>query len=102
VKTRRKLTAIALLVSLPTLAIAKEVDPDVYELYDYVGKIYSGLLLPIGSILAGFVIMWGGITYAMSAGDASKTGQAKELIIGAVSGEVLLLCAWAIVKLVNS
>lgn len=101
-KIKKKLIAFSLLVSLPTLAVAQEVDQDVYELYDYVGKIYSGLLLPLGSILAGFVIMWGGITYAMSAGDASKTGRAKELIIGAVSGEVLLLCAWAIVRLVNS
>jgi hypothetical protein len=101
-KISKKILAVILLVSLPALATAQEVDPDVYELYDYVGKIYSGLLLPIGSILAGFVIMWGGITYATSAGDATKIGRAKELIIGAISGEVLLLCAWAIVRLVNS
>ncbi len=101
-KIRKKIAATVLLTLLPAVAIAQEVDKDVYELYDYVGKIYQGLLLPIGSILAGFVIMWGGITYSMSAGDASKVSRAKELIIGAISGEVLLLCAWAIVRIINS
>jgi len=98
---RKKIIALAFLLTMPVLAVAEDVNPDVEQLYNYVGGFYKTLLLPLGSILAGFVIMWGGVTYAMSAGDASKVGRAKELIVGAISGEILLLCAWAIVKLIK-
>jgi len=85
-----------------SLAAGQQIDNDTAELYTMVGDFYQNLLLPIGSILAGFVIMIGGIMYAISAGDASKVGKAKELIVGAISGEALLLCAWAIVKILSS
>ena len=98
-RLRTKQFLLLAMVVAPTVAMA-QADADVTSLYTYVGTLYRNLLFPIGSVLAGFVIMWGGIMYAMSAGDTSKTGRAKELIVGAISGEVLLICAWAIVKII--
>jgi hypothetical protein len=85
------------LLLLPVVAFAVE-DPDVTQLYAYLGGFYNRLLLPIGTVLAGLVIMFGGISYAMSAGEPSKVQKAKEYIFGAISGEVLLIGAALIVK----
>ena len=82
---------------LPVIASAAG-DPEVSQLYDYLGSFYNKLLLPIGTVLAGFVIMFGGISYAMSAGEPGKVQKAKEYIFGAISGEVLLIGASLIVK----
>jgi len=53
-------------------------DSDVTEIYTYLNSWYWKFLLPIGTTLAGFVIMYGGITYALSGGDPSKAGKGKE------------------------
>ena len=82
-------------LALPRVALA---DQDTKQLYEYIGGFYHKLLLPLGTVLAGFVIMYGGISYAMSAGDPSKVQRAKEYIYGAISGLVLLICAALIVK----
>ncbi len=82
---------------LPVVTFAVE-DPDVAQLYTYLGGFYNRLLLPIGTVLAGLVIMFGGISYAMSAGEPSKVQKAKEYIFGAISGEILLIGAALIVK----
>ena len=84
-------------LALPVVAFAVE-DPDVTQLYTYLGNFYNRLLLPIGTVLAGLVIMFGGISYAMSAGEPGKVQKAKEYIFGAISGEVLLIGAALIVK----
>lgn len=89
----------ALAVSaLPAIALAD----DTADLYKYIKDWYDKLLLPAGTILAGIVIMYGGIAYAMSAGDPSKVQKAKEYIYGAISGLVLLICAALIVRTVVS
>ena len=82
-------------LALPKVALA---DDDTEQLYSYIKAFYDNLLLPLGTILAGFVIMYGGISYAMSAGDPAKVQRAKEYIYGAISGLVLLICAALIVK----
>jgi|GEM_PF-1308437 len=86
-----------LVLGTPYLARAAS-DENAKQLVTYVRDFYMGLLLPVGTVLAGFVIMYAGIVYAMSAGDPGKTGVAKEYIIGAVSGLALLLTAAMIIN----
>jgi hypothetical protein len=74
---------------------------DVDQLTGLVKDWYYGLLLPIGVILAGIVILIGGIMYASSSGDAGKAQKAKEIIFGAITGLVLLICAALIVRTVT-
>ena len=73
-------------------------DDDLDQLYRLVGAWYNSFLLPFGSVLAGIVIIIGGIMYASSGGDSSKTGRAKELIIGAITGLILLVSASLIIR----
>lgn len=70
---------------------------DVSELTNFVGEWYRDLFLPLGVVLAGIVILIGGIMYASSGGDASRIQKAKELIYGAISGLVLLILAILII-----
>jgi len=90
--------ALAGFLVLATPYLARAADDDAKQLVNYVRDFYMGLLLPVGTVLAGFVIMYAGIVYAMSAGDPGKTGVAKEYIIGAVSGLALLLTAAMIIN----
>lgn len=87
-------------VSAPLLARAADVpvDKDVAELYKFVGNWYDKLLLPLGSVLAGLVIIYGGILYSTSGGEPSKVQKGKEYIVGAITGEILLLCAYLIIR----
>jgi len=91
------------IIALPAIALAQAAGvDDTAALYTYVKSWYDRLLLPAGTILAGIVIMYGGISYAMSAGDPSKVQKAKEYIYGAITGLVLLICAALIVRTVVS
>ncbi len=74
---------------------------DIDQLYNFLSKWYNGLLLPIGLVLAGIVILIGGIVYATSAGDAAKVQKGKELIFGAITGLVLLICASLIIQTIT-
>lgn len=85
-------------LALPAIALAQ--DPDTAALYAYIKAWYDKLLLPAGTVLAGIVIMYGGISYSMSGGDPSKVQKAKEYIFGAITGLVLLICAALIVRTV--
>lgn len=91
------------LILIPSLALAADqLDPDVKQLYDFVINWYNNLLLPLGSVLAGIMIVYGGILYSASGGEPSKVQKGKEFIIGAISGEVLLLCVLLIVRSIIS
>jgi hypothetical protein len=70
---------------------------DIDMLWQFMENWYMGLLLPIGAILAGIVILIGGIIYSTSAGDAAKAKSAKDLIVGAIIGLVLLILASRII-----
>ena len=93
-----KLVATITLICLPVMVYAAD---DVGPLYDQVKSFYFKLLLPIGAVLAGFVIMYAGIAYAMSEGDPGKTQAAREYIIGAVSGLILLITAAMIIQTIT-
>lgn len=92
----KSLNLITLLSLLPSTVLAA--DPDVEALYNYVGQIYWRFALPIGVILTGFMIMYGGILYATSSGDSAKVGKAKEFIVEAIIGLTLLITAALILR----
>lgn len=57
--------------------------------------------LRVGAILAAVILMGGGLIWLTSAGNQTKVGQAKEMIIGSLSGLVILFSAWIILNTVN-
>jgi|GEM_PF-2010393 len=66
----------------------------------YIKAIYN-YGLAIAGILAAIILMGGGILWLISSGDSSKITQAKELIIGSISGLVILFSAYLILNTVN-
>jgi hypothetical protein len=92
------------IVALPAVSLAATCDAkgDEGELVCYISSFYYRLLIPIGTVLAGFVIMYAGITYAMSGGEPAKAQAAKEYIVGAITGLVLLLAAAMIIRTITS
>lgn len=57
--------------------------------------------LGIGGILAAIVLMAGGVIWLVSAGDASKISQAKDLIIGSITGMIILSTSYIILSQIN-
>jgi len=69
------------------------------SLMTYVVSITNTMLFVLGA-LAVIMIIYGGITYTISAGDAKKVEKAKSTILYAVVGLVVALLAGAIVNYV--
>lgn len=57
--------------------------------------------LGVGGILAAIVLMAGGLLWLVSAGDASKISQAKDLILGSVTGIIILMGTYLILDQIN-
>jgi len=57
--------------------------------------------LSIAGILAAIMLMAGGLLWLISGGDASKITQAKELIIGSVTGLIILASSYIILMQIN-
>ena len=90
-----------IILSLTILApgvVLADATQDVNALYSLVGQWYVSFLMPLGAVLAGIVVLIGGIIYITSGGDSAKTGKAKELIFGALTGLVVLVCAALIIR----
>lgn len=66
----------------------------------YIKAIYDYSLTIVG-IIAAIVLMGGGLLWLTSAGNDTRIAQAKELIIGSVSGLGILLCAWILLNTIN-
>lgn len=62
------------------------------ELSNYINNIYTWAI-SIGGALTVLIIIIGGYEYATSAGEVEKINQAKEKIIGAIMGLVVLILA---------
>jgi len=86
------------LVFLPAITYAADPSADVDAMWNLAYKWYFNFVLPLGSILAGIVVLIGGIVYITSGGDSTKTGKAKELIFGALTGLIILICASLIIR----
>lgn len=71
---------------------------DVNNLLEVVGNWYTGFIMPLAAVLTGIVILIAGIMYISSGGDAAKIGKAKELIFGALTGLVVLICAALLIR----
>lgn len=67
---------------------------------EYIQGIYR-YGLGIGGILAAIVLMAGGVLWLVSAGDSSKISQAKDLIVGSITGIIILLSTYIILSEIN-
>ena len=67
---------------------------------EYVQAVY-GWLISAGVIVAVFMIMIGGVQYSLARGDPGRAGKAKEQIVNAIIGLVLLLGAYSIAFLID-
>lgn len=79
---------------------------------DVTGKMSSDLLaryikalydygMSIAGILAAIVLMGGGILWLTSGGNDSRIAQAKEMIVGSVTGLAILFSSWIILNTIN-
>jgi len=67
---------------------------------EYIVGIYN-YALGIAGILAAIMLMAGGVIWLISSGDASKITQAKELIIGSITGLIILASSWVLLTQIN-
>lgn len=58
------------------------------------------IVFAIGVILALFYLIWGAFTWITSGGDKTKTADARNKIIAAIVGLILLAATWAFLSLV--
>lgn len=70
------------------------------NLQDYMSALYD-ILIVIAAISAIIMIIYGGYVYITSEGNEQKTTSAKEMIVGAVIGLLLLLCAGLIISTIG-
>jgi hypothetical protein len=67
---------------------------------EYITWVYN-YALKVAGILAAIVLMAGGLLWLISGGDAGKVGQAKEMIVGAITGLIILLSSYILLITVN-
>ncbi len=67
---------------------------------EYLNWIYN-YALKIAGILAAVMLMAGGLLWLISGGDAGKVGQAKEIIIGSITGLIILMSSYVLLVQVN-
>lgn len=60
------------------------------------------LLLRVGGMVAVAFIIWGGIQYVLSQGSPDKTKAAKDTIVNAIIGLVVVMLATAIINFVGT
>ena len=67
---------------------------------DYIALIYK-YMVSVGGILAGIMIMIGGLIYLTAGGSAERVGSAKSYIGNALIGLVLLLTSYVVLQTIN-
>lgn len=96
-------------VEIPTVKLSKvNCTPDDKGNYDcqvpWIGEYIAGIYnygLSIAGILAAIVLMAGGLLWLVSGGDASKITQAKDLILGAITGLIILMTSYILLIQIN-
>lgn len=88
---------IFILIPLVVKAQTGEQETKLYEFLEYI----ESILYTIGLILAGIVILVGGIMYLVSAGDDTKIAKAKKILLYGIIGAAIILAAGAILSLVE-
>ncbi len=66
----------------------------------YIKAIYN-YMIGIGAILAAIALMIAGVIWLVSAGNTSRVSQAKNLIMGSITGIILLLTSYVLLYQVN-
>ncbi|MBI2013193.1 MAG: M23 family metallopeptidase [Candidatus Colwellbacteria bacterium] len=85
----------------PAAALADEEKKEIsLGLSQQIGKFYS-FALGIGALVALGVLIFGGILYTASAGNASRQDDAKQWITGSIVGLIILFGSWFILNTVN-
>jgi len=69
---------------------------------DGVLKKVSVILALLGGVVAVILILIGGIQYVLAAGDAQKAANARQMILGAVIGLVIIAVAYGLIVTVVS
>gem|GEM_PF-2351603 len=96
-------------IKIPTVTLTKAVcDPDNAGGYScaipWIGEYIQGIYqygINIVGILAAIVLMAGGLLWLISGGDASKITQAKDMIIGSITGLIILMASYIILTQIN-
>ncbi|MBI1952179.1 hypothetical protein HYS42_00450, partial [Candidatus Saccharibacteria bacterium] len=85
----------------PAAALTDEEQKEVpLGLPQQIGKFYS-FALGIGALVALGVLIFGGILYTASAGNASRQDDAKQWLTGSIVGLIILFGSWFILNTVN-
>jgi len=87
------------LLALPMIASAQGTDP-VVAICNIL-EVVKTILLAVGLGIAVIILIIGGIKYMTSSGDAEKAGGAKNMIINAIIGIIIILAAAFILALVQ-
>jgi hypothetical protein len=83
-------------VGLPTLPKGSTItDPG-----QYIQAFFTFGLYLLSFLAVGFIAL-GGIMWMLAAGNPGRIDKAKEMIVGALSGLVLLLCSYLILKTID-
>ena len=67
---------------------------------DYMSTIFS-FALKLGAALTALMVMYAGFKYMTSQGNPSTTGEAKEIIIGSLSGFAMLLLIYLLLNVLG-
>ena len=67
---------------------------------EYINGVYQYGINIVG-ILAAIMLMAGGLLWLISGGDSSKITQAKDIIIGSITGMIILMASYIILTQVN-
>lgn len=70
----------------------------IYELLEFV----VNLLLSVSAIVAVIFLVIGGIRYVLSAGNKDAVAAAKNTILYSIIGLIIIIIAWAIVRMVST
>lgn len=90
----------------PTSSLISEVNSDgsyflsVPWIAEYISGAYNYGVGVVG-ILAAVILMAGGLMWLLSRGDASKTSTAKELIVGSVTGLIIIMTSSVLLDYIN-
>lgn len=71
-----------------------------YNIHTYFADIYS-YAFKLGSVLVILMLIYGGYVYMTSQGDSTKLNTAKDRVVGAVLGYILLYVIGAIMKYIG-
>jgi len=85
---------------LATITCSNEGTCNIPWLGQYIAGIYNYALAIVG-ILAAIMLMAGGLIWLISGGDASRITQAKELIIGSITGVIIMASSYIILLQIN-